>query len=136
MVMESGTTEGPLACVALIALLMWLLELEDDDDAFECTKEQRPDSLLELLLDVLAEPLLLLVEDRFTSSPFPMTISSPLVSVLTFELLRLSLSTPSWPGIRCTRGLPIFTIDMATTISKLFDNELLHSAVSRKIKRR
>ena len=93
--------EALLGNAVLVPLLLRLVKLDDDEEeALECTKEQRPDSLLESLFEVLAELLLAFVEDRFTSVRF---VKAPLIefsgvvveSTTAFESLKLSLRTTS-----------------------------------------
>jgi hypothetical protein len=108
-----------------------LAEAEDDRDAFECTKELRPDSLLELLFELLPESLLAFVEDLLTTFPIDKVFGvagccfpfhrdffgadvrfccTPSESAVPLELLKLPLSLASWLGIMCISGFPILAV--------------------------
>jgi hypothetical protein len=119
--------DSPFVSAMLISLLLWLTESEERDDereAFEGTKEQRQDSMVELLFEVLPDSLLAFVGDRFTPFTFvpvravaggckqhPSVLSAPFLTVffvpavslccspseseVALELIRLPLSLVS-----------------------------------------
>lgn len=130
VVIESGTNRA----LFFLAVLTWgdaspLDRSDDEMEALECTKEEIPVSLLELVLEDFPDSLLAFVEDRFTALPFgtsltvaggflpfhtigPVFVGAPFLDVLEAEepevvVVAALRSVASWLGIMCINGFPI-----------------------------